>query len=343
MLEKTPFLRLMGQALLWALVWFSVFFVLGGGFDNPIRYIVFIWPALVGIILVVIANGAFLLPKLYFRNRVAYLVAGLALVLCLSIALHYAYPLLSGFNGRGGGRFRNSAGVAALRYLLPLGLAFLGSALFEVTRFANQQQQRALEATSEKLVTELKLLKSQINPHFLFNSLNNIYTLTLLQDEKAPESLLKLSNMLRYMLYEAEAETVPLIKEIDYLRNYVDLMQLKDSSGLNVQLSLDGSRPNLPVAPLLFITFVENAFKHGRIEDLRTGFIRIELVTSDPGTVDFTVSNNLPETLATKDSVGGIGLDNLRKRLELLYPNRHEFYAGSEGDIFTAHLKIHSA
>lgn len=259
------------------------------------------------------------------------------------MALHYAYPLLSGFNGRSAGRFRNSAGAAALRYLLPLGLAFLGSALFEVTRFANQQQQRALTATSERLVTELKLLKSQINPHFLFNSLNNIYTLTLLRDEKAPESLLRLSNMLRYMLYEAETETVPLIKEIEYLRNYVSLMQLKDSNGLNVKLALDGSRPNLPVAPLLFITFVENAFKHGRIEDVESGYIDIDLSTSKSGTLNFTVTNNLPTSFATKDKVGGIGLDNLRKRLDLLYPGHHEFKIDTDGEKFTAHLQIRTA
>ena len=340
MLGKIPLLKILGQAAAWAAVWFLVFFVLTGAFDHPWRYARRIWPAMLGIFVVVTVNGAVLLPKLYFRSRAAYLVVGLILVVGLSIALHWAYPLLSGFNGRSAGQFRGGGGAAALRYLLPLGLAFLGSALFAVTNFAYQQQSRVLEINSERLETEMKLLKSQINPHFLFNSLNNIYTLTLLNDERGPESLLRLSNMLRYMLYEAEVGTVPLSRELDYLRNYVNLMKLKDSAGLNIRMNLDSSRPNLSVAPLVFITFVENAFKHSRIEDRETGFIDIELTTDENGHVDFTVANNLPNTAGPKDAVGGIGLDNLRKRLNLLYPGRHTFDVSNNGKTFTAHLKI---
>ncbi|OAV43701.1 sensor histidine kinase [Lewinella sp. 4G2] len=340
MFRKIPLLQVLLQALAWAAVWFLVFFVLTGAFDNPWRYIKRIWPALVGIFIVVTVNGTILLPKLYFRSRTAYLLVGLVLVIGLSILLHWAYPLLSGFNGRSAGQLRGGGGAAALRYLLPLGLAFFGSALFAVTKVANEQQRRVLEVNGERLATEMKLLKSQINPHFLFNSLNNIYTLTLLQDERGPESLLRLSNMLRYMLYEAEGDTVPLSRELDYLRNYVNLMKLKDSAGLNVRLELDASQPNLPVAPLLFITFVENAFKHGRIEDVAEGYIDIKLNTDAGGKVDFTVTNNLPQQDGPKDDVGGIGLDNLRKRLALLYPDRHTLRVTNDGTTFTAHLQL---
>lgn len=307
-----------------------------------------IWPTLVGIVLIVVVNGSLLLPKLYFRSRIGYIAAGIALVVALSLALHYAWPLLNAGPGPGPGggrgepsRWRN--GGAALRYLLPLSLAFFGSALVDVMRFANQQQRQVLQSKSEQLATELKLLKSQINPHFLFNSLNNIYTLSLLKDDKAPESLLRLSKMLRYMLYEAETDTVPLQREIEYLHNYIKLVELKDSRGLNVRVSLDGSRPNLQVVPLLFITFVENAFKHGRIEDLETGYVDIELKTTENGEITFTVLNNLPATAGPTDGVGGIGLENLRKRLTLLYPGRHELSTAREGDVFRAYLKIRTS
>lgn len=339
MMEKATFPRILSQALAWAIVWLLVYFVLANGFEAPARFLARILPALVGIIIIVLVNNSLLLPRLYFGNRVAYIVAGFVLVVGLSLLLHYGWPLLSGKPTRGMNSWRKG-GVATLYYMLPLGLAFMGSAMVEVMRFANQQQRQVLRTQGEKLATELKLLKSQINPHFLFNSLNNIYTLTLLQDPKAPESLLKLSNMLRYMLYEAETDTVPLAREIAYLHNYINLMQLKNSRGLNIHVSLDDSQPNLLVAPLLFITFVENAFKHGRIEDLEHGFINIELLTEPDGTISFTVINNLPATAVTKDGVGGIGLDNLRKRLTLQYPGRHVLTTTTEGDVFRAHFQI---
>lgn len=338
-MEKATFSRMLGQALAWAIVWLLVYFVLANGFEDPARFLFRIMPALAGIIIVVLVNNSLLLPRLYFGNRAVYIIVGFVLVVGLSLLLHYGWPLLSGKAPRGQSSWRRG-GAATLYYLLPLGLAFMGSAMVEVMRFANQQQRQVLRAQGEQLATELKLLKSQINPHFLFNSLNNIYTLTLLQDPKAPESLLKLSNMLRYMLYEAETDTVPLAREIEYLHNYINLMQLKNSQGMNVRVALDDSQPGLMVAPLLFITFVENAFKHGRIEDLDHGYINIELLTDQAGTISFTVTNNLPATAVTKDEVGGIGLDNLRKRLELQYPGRHVLSVTTEGDVFRAHFQI---
>lgn len=154
---------------------------------------------------VVFINEAVLLPKLYFCSAAAF----------------------------GGGRGRaprgRGFGTATLRYLLPLVTSLLGSSLLAVTRYANQQEREVIRAESEQLTTELKFLKSQVNPHFLFNTLNNIYTLTLLKDDQAPESLLRLSEMLRYMLYEAETATVALSREVNYIMSFVALKQLKDS------------------------------------------------------------------------------------------------------------------
>ena len=158
-----------------------------------------------------------------------------------------------------------------LRYFIPLLISFVGSTLIELTLFANKKEKAAISIEKEKLDTEMKFLKSQINPHFLFNALNNIYSLTVIKSDKAPDNLMRLSEMLRYMLYDSNDGTVPLHKEIDYLENYVSLALLKDSRGLNVKVDLDKGHPDLRVVPLLFIPFVENAFKHSKIEDLNNG------------------------------------------------------------------------
>jgi len=185
----------------------------------------------------------------------------------------------------------------------------------------------------------MKFLKSQVNPHFLFNALNNIYTLTVIKSDKAPDNLMRLSEMLRYMLYDSNDGKVPLHKEIDYLENYISLASLKDSRGLNVKVELDKSQPGLKVAPLLFIPFVENAFKHSKIEDLKNGFINISLKTSSEQ-IEFSVENSIPSVPFKKDKLGGIGLTNTKKRLELLYPYKHLLSISDSGKVYSVLLKL---
>ncbi len=131
---------------------------------------------------------------------------------------------------------------------------------------------------------------------------------------------MQLSEILRYMVYDSNEEKVPLKSEINYIENFVDLQLLKDSRGMNVELDLDKTASHLMVAPLLFIPFVENAFKHSKIENLKEGFIKIRL-KADSNKVTFHVTNSIPENNFNKDQVGGVGLENTRKRLELLYPD----------------------
>ena len=174
-------------------------------------------------------------------RRAWFVLGGVALVLGVSLVLQYGVVPDRVFPFERVGRPRGG-GLATVRLLLPLATSFLGSSLIEVMRYAFYQERRVIQAQGEQLTTELKFLKSQINPHFLFNSLNNIYTLTLLKDDLAAESLLRLSDMLRYMLYDAETPTVPLRWEIAYIRNYVSLRALKDSRGQNVTCDLGESR-----------------------------------------------------------------------------------------------------
>ena len=339
------------QILFWGILWVLVPVALAGNWENPERIIVRSTVVLTGIALVVWANVEILLPRLYFnKKQVAYILASLLLLVAIVLLVDWdGAPWAEHFTrqknvvgGRGGGPHSGNAGYRSMKYIgmaMPYFTALIGSALFEVARFANRKEREATEFRSEKLEAELKFLKSQINPHFLFNALNNIYALTVIKSDQAPDNLLKLSGMLRYMLYDCKADRVPLGKEIEYLHHFIDLNLLKDSRGLNVQVQLDESRPALSIAPMLLIPFVENAFKHSKIEDRANGWIRIHLETTT-NQIRFTVENSVPESAHVKDQVGGIGLKNVRRQLELLYPEHHELTIETEADTFRVSLVL---
>lgn len=340
------------QILFWGGLWVLVPVALAGNWDNPERLFVRSTVVLAGIALVVWANVEILLPRLYFnKKQAAYIASGLALLVAIVLlvdwdaapwAQHFTRPRNAGHGPGGSG---NPGARSSMKYIgmaMPYFTALIGSALYEVAGYANRKEREATEFRSEKLEAELKFLKSQINPHFLFNALNNIYTLTVIKSDKAPENLLKLSGMLRYMLYDCKADHVPLGKEIEYLRHFIDLNLLKDSRGLNVEVHLDESRPGLAIAPMLLIPFVENAFKHSKIEDRAHGWIRIEL-TTQADQIQFVVENSVPETGHTKDQAGGIGLVNVRRQLELLYPDLHSLDIEQKGNTFRVLLTMNTA
>jgi two-component system, LytTR family, sensor kinase len=339
------------QILFWGALWALIPYLLSGNIENSSRFFVRSIVVLAGIAVVVTVNMEVILPRLYFsKKQMVYIVAGLALVAVVTFLVGWDGAPWAEYFGRsgGGGRPRGGPRSNSFKYwryistAMPYFTSLLGSTLFEIASFANRKEKEATDFQNEKLETEMKFLKSQVNPHFLFNALNNIYTLSVLKSEKTPDNLLKLSGMLRYMLYDCRAETVPLQKEIEYLRHFIGLNMLKDSRGLNVTVDIDESNPNLPIAPMLFVPFVENAFKHSKIEDLENGWIIIKLATSE-NSVSFDVQNSLPEEGYTKDQEGGIGLKNVRRRLELVYPGRHELRLETGAAQFDVHLKINVA
>lgn len=175
--------------------------------------------------------------------------------------------------------------------------------------------------------TELKFLKSQINPHFLFNSLNSLYALTLMSSEKAPDVVLKLSNILRYVLYEgASQKKVPFVKEIEYLESYLELEKLRLGERVRVDLEIIGNFEEKYIEPMLFINFVENGFKHGAAGNLKGAWVEVKLEYSEDNKLLLDVKNSVGKSKITKDKtyVGGIGLANTKKRLNLLYPGKHD-------------------
>lgn len=208
--------------------------------------------------------------------------------------------------------------------LLGLGIYWFIRQLIFITKLKN-----------EKSKVELMLLKSQVSPHFFFNMLNNLYGLVSKDVGKAQELILKLSDLMRYSIYESENETVTLKEEIDYLKNYIELHKMRYHKNIVVNFNCDIDE-NKRVAPLLFIILLENAFKHG-VENLREDATLTIKLTSSESNIKFTIENNFDSSENFKKKPG-IGLKNLKRRLELTYPNKHNLLFSNTENTFNAQL-----
>ncbi|MDY0986612.1 histidine kinase [Flavobacterium sp. CFBP9031] len=188
---------------------------------------------------------------------------------------------------------------------------------------------------SKKAKAELSLLKSQINPHFFFNTLNNLYGLIIEKSEDAPYVVLKLSEIMRYTIYMGKEDIIPLKDEIEYLRNYIELHKIRYQKKVDITFSHDG-QADYKIAPLLFIIPLENAFKHGVERLTEYAYIHINLKTYN-NLICFDIENNFE---SRESQTPGIGLNNLRQRLKLLYPNKHQMKIDITDSIYKLHLKI---
>lgn len=208
----------------------------------------------------------------------------------------------------------------------------------------HQIQDKLVETEREKTEAELKNLKNQLNPHFLLNTLNNIYALIAFNSEKAQEAVQELSKLLRYMLYENQTDLVSLEKELDFINNYVALMRIRISRSVEVSLNLNAGPKLILISPLIFISLIENAFKHG-ISPTEDSFISISIQGQADGKVCCEIMNsNHPKSTADK-SGSGIGLEQVSRRLELLYPGQYEWNKGvsDNGRSYTSILIIQTS
>ena len=237
--------------------------------------------------------------------------------------------------------FENSPALNLLMYLLPFFIlsTSLGM-LIKITRLNQSQLQEAkLSATHSK--SELQLLQSQLSPHFLFNTLNNLYGISISQHEKMPNLLLKLSELLRYSVYEAKELFVPLKDEITYINNYIDFEKIRIGDRLVINISMAEISEEIKIAPMILIVFIENAFKHSKDSRDQKIYIDIELKTwSD--SILFSVKNSYQDNKekALKDKYSGFGLDNVTKRLDLMYMNRYDFKTEISDDSYMVMLQI---
>ncbi len=203
-----------------------------------------------------------------------------------------------------------------------------------------EADRKLIRAEKEKISNELLALRSQINPHFLFNSLNSVYSLALHQSAKTPAVILKISDLMRYMLYEANEEKVPLKDELNFIENYFELQKLRSDEKAEINLNITGQTVNLKIAPLLFLPFIENSFKHGVKGDPESGFTRIGISVTDEYIQLAVINNKGKIEKIEKSEYQGIGLQNARRRLELLYPGKHVLLIDDKDSSFEVKLKV---
>jgi two-component system, LytTR family, sensor kinase len=224
---------------------------------------------------------------------------------------------------------------ATLKYTLIISI-YAMLIRFSIDWFESQKYKD--ELIKERQAGEIALLRSQVNPHFLFNTLNNIYSLVYNKSDEAPEAVMKLSSIMRYMLYDSNTDFVPVIKEVEYLNSFIELQQLRIPQKGFIEIKVTGSMENRTIAPMLLIPFVENAFKHGDKSYEPGVIIHLDL---EPGKLIFAVENYIkPNNHSPMEESGGFGLENIKRRLGLLYPDKHELKINTSEDKYKIELTI---
>jgi LytS/YehU family sensor histidine kinase len=220
-------------------------------------------------------------------------------------------------------------------------MVVVGAAFIKLLiQWYNSEQQNQLLA-HENLETELKFLKSQIHPHFLFNTLNNLYALTLKKSDKAPATVLILSELLSFMLYDCNTSRISLDKELQLVKNYLSLEKLRYNEDVSIKFETTGETSKKEIAPLLILPIVENCFKHGISEQTDKSWIKISLEIQN-NKIELVAENTL-SFRSQEDNHGhkeGIGIENVRRRLELLYPGKHKLETTINNNIYSVKLNI---
>ena len=320
------------QIIFWAIVWY----LMSLNQRNTSQFILDTVPTFLFQIGAIIFATYILIPRFLFTKKHLYF---LAISIPLLLLLAYLSSLFIGpLNPEGMRPMGPKRPSPMFIHFLAIALAFIFNILIETFIYVQEKEKMIAFAKAELLESELKMLKMQINPHFLFNALNNIYALSVTNSDKTQESISTLSEMLRYVIYDCERPEVPLEKEIEYIKNYISLFELKSSKPYNISFENNVTNTGMLVAPMLFIPYIENAFKHSGIEKGDGRFINIVLSTSD-NEIDFSVTNSIPETSLHVDGVGGIGLQNVEKRLSIYYPRKHSLEIGTSPD-YSVQLKV---
>jgi hypothetical protein len=348
--DVKSFIKVFSHILVWGIILLvPVYFMLKDGVLDSGAYVSYVIRA--GILAILFyVNYLYLIDRFLFRKQfVGYVVANVFLVAALMLLQSVAFDLLvtphfpqSGFKDgfdRGKPPGPPIAMILLSHYLLDVFVIGLSVAMKMTIRWYSDSM-KLEQIRSGQLEADLRNLRSQLNPHFLFNTLNNIYSLIAIDQTKAQDSVHRLSNLLRYVLYDNNSKFVPIEKEVDFTRNYIDLMKLRMSSNMRLDVTIENKGGQDMIASLMFITLIENAFKHGA--SAREGaFIDIKILLEEESGVLCTVENSLADKENQLDqNSSGIGLVNLSKRLELLYPGKHELMTERRPESFFALLRI---
>jgi len=340
-------LRILWHLLFWAgyLSFYVLIstFSLGASSQRPVGQLFMQYSITVGVdVLAAYFTVYFLMPKFLFRKK--YLLFFLFFILSAilfifmqrTIVFYITYPTFYP-DVAGNYTYMQFNPFYSFMNIYPV-VGFVAAIKLLKYWFQNQRLKSDLE--TRNMATELAMLRSQINPHFLFNTLNNIDTLVEEDPEQASDSIIKLSDIMRYMLYDASNEKVLLSNEIEYLESYIALQQLRIHDPEYIRFEKKGDSPNRNIAPMLFIPFVENAFKHGKKNVISPG-VTI-LLEHNQQFIKFEITNYFDEPVSNQELVNeGIGLNNIRRRLELLYPGNHDLEINSRDGVFHVILTIY--
>jgi sensor histidine kinase YesM len=328
------------------LVWFVLFsipYVLSYGQEQDVkRIIAHFWIPLVFYAILFYLNYFVLIDRFLFTKKTIQFISINIIFIAIFITLKeniedtYFNNLMQKTveKDRAGPPFKMFIYIQMFSYMAPL---LFSIAIKSTQKWIKTEAERK-EVANFKLKSELEHLRYQLQPHFFFNSLNNIYALVDISPEQAKTSIHSLSKLMRYMLYETNMELIPISKEIDFMKKYIDLMKLRVSDKTVVHYSFPTEETGVKVAPLLFISLIENAFKHG-VSANKKSEIAINMTIQEK-TVLFTIQNDDFPKKTDDKSGSGIGLLNIEKRLELLYPNKNSFKTFVKDNRFTASLKI---
>jgi len=206
-----------------------------------------------------------------------------------------------------------------------------------VNRFAAER--KALDAAKRQTEAELQALRAQINPHFLFNTLNNIYSLAVVRSPKTADMVLKLSQLLRYVVYEHKEATVPVEREVEHIRHFIELFQMRSEEPLNIEFVVEGELSSVEIEPMILIPIVENCFKHCDFDSNPAAFVSLRLNVTD-GLLSFKTVNSKNDADQQKDQVGGVGLENIRRRLELQHSGGFKLETKDSGNAFGVFFEL---
>ena len=341
---KKDWLLFLAQAGVWALMMLVLplaTFISTRNWETTFTSFIMVWQQLRAPLVVYFANFYLFGPFLFFRRRYwLFFICNLLLILAVNYGFIYGYFMIRehvpAMHGRAWIGFFSGAFMFLLLNIIMVAVA-IGIRHFMRIR---QIRQQLKDEKAKNTEAELAWLKNQINPHFLFNTLNNISSLTQIDADAAQDAIAQLSDLLRYAMYETNKKMVPIQGEVEFMRNYIHLMQLRCNEKTTVKTDFRIADKQASIPPLLFISLIENAFKHG-VSSSRPSLIDISLTQEGP-TMTFSCSNtNFPKN-DTDRSGSGIGLENTHRRLELLYSDRYTWEQTLEGDIYKIVININT-
>jgi len=339
-----PYLNLGLHVLGWLLLGFLLLFYMPLTWSVTVPSFFWAWQSMVLLIMLALfyVNALVIVPRTIIDGRTSMFILWILASIFFIQLIAYVFTSTTDMHRRMATILGDKRHKSQLldNFIFTITLLVLGiSTSWAMLQHWQQAALHKQQLEQDKAVAELAMLKTQINPHFFFNSLNSIYSLTYINVEDSRKALHTLSRMMRYLLYGKEDDRATLLEEVKFLRDYVSLMRLRSTEKVSISISIPDKLIDYPIAPMLLLPFVENAFKHG-VDATAKSEIQIALAQQQ-GILELRVINSAFAKSPDGISEGGIGLTNTRRRLQLLYPQKHTLEAGlSDEDTYEVNLKI---